>query len=262
MTEIIADYAIAATQEQKYPALQADNYQPRNTKETINLCMAEQSVELLSSDTITALNFKPHAASFGEEEVTVFVPQADIGWSILSMPRLYLYDKETKQYSNLPAGIKLAGTKKVTAAKVFMCATVGGNLLLDNEGKPQVFTLNLKSSKTRLLKAQVPSPDDRTLYSLNAGLSKQHGVKGWIAHLATVDLYAVPEKFTSSVSGDTSLGVMFTLGTKIELLNPGNQRAVFDRIQDPDLQADMKDPYGLAIQQLQAMVIPEAELVF
>jgi hypothetical protein len=259
---INAEYAIASNDQQKYPALQADNYQPRNIKETINICLSEQSVELLSPETITKMDFKVSEVTFGDDDVNVFIPQAEIGWCILAMPRPYLFDKETSQYSKLQAGVKLAGTKKVTAAKVFMCGIIDGQLLLDTNGIPQVFTLNLKSSKTRLLKAITPQPDDKTIYSLNTWLNKTYKVKGWVAHLASVDLWAVPEKFTSSVTGDSSLGIYFTLGTKIELLSDANQKLIFDRLQDPELKSDISDPYGLASQQLQAMAIPDGSDIF
>lgn len=243
---LLSEYALPDTQQQKYPAFQADDYQPKSLKSKINICLAESSVELLSPESIEQLNLEIKPVTFGENEANVFVPRSTVEFVFLGLPRLFLYDKETQRYEALTSGTKLAGTKKVTAAKLFMCVAIAGELLLDNDAQPQVFTLNLKSSKTSLLKAKFPSAGDGTLHSLNAALTKHYHLKGWITHLASVKLHAMPEKFTSSVSGDSSLGIKFALdGTATPLSEP-NQKAMFELLQHPDLLADLQNPYKLA----------------
>lgn len=244
-TTLNAQYVLPNTNQQKYPALQADNYQPKSLKTEINLCLAEESVDLLSPETIEKLSLEITPVNFGEDDINVFVPKSQLEYVILGMPRLDLYNKESKRYEALVSGTKLAGTKKVTAAKLFMCVTIAGDLLLDNDGKPQIFTLNLKSSRTGLLKAQSPTAGDGTLHSLNTALNKHYQVNGWVTHLVSVKLLAVPEKFTSSVSGDSSLGIKFALQDAATLLTEANQKAMFELLQAPDLQADMDNPFKL-----------------
>ncbi len=248
MTNPVIDpaYILPDTNSQRYPALQADNYQPKGTKDKIRLCFAAASIDLISPTEIERFDFDIEDAIFGDNETSLFIPKVDVRWVILKSSRIFGYDKETKFYCHLPRGTKLAGTKKVTAAKVFLAAIIDGELVLADDGKPQIFALNLKSSKTALIKSQNPAPGDGTIHSLNIALNKHYGLKGTLTHLVSVGLETSPEKYTSSVTGDNSWGIKFRLTDNATPLKPEQQKAIFELLQDPQLQKDIEDPYRLA----------------
>lgn len=255
-----AAFAIKSESKQRYAALQADVYQPKKLDSKVNLCMSEESINLLSDATRAALNMEAVVGQFGTTDNTpMYVPCADVRYIVMGMPKLFVYDKDAKDYFPLVAGTKLAGTKKVTAAKLFVCAIVGGVILTDDNGDPEIFTLNLKSSRTSVLKAKSPVPGDGTLYSLNVALNNAYKVKGWLTHLVAINLHAVPCRFTSSTSADTSMGTKYTLGTDATPLSDADQELMFNFVQQPEIKAVMADPYQIhsrqALSQVQSRAV-------
>ena len=96
----------------------------------------------------------------------------DLRWVFLTIPKVFLLDKKTKQISYPERGIKLAGTSKVTIAKCFLACISGDNLVLDVDGLPQIFTLKLTSTKTQLIGNLDNQGETHTLNSINTSLQK------------------------------------------------------------------------------------------
>lgn len=247
MTEaLLIQYAMPSDDTQKYPAIQATDYQPKNLKAEISLGLSMESYDLLSESSQKIISSEVLECQFGDDSVGLYVIPSDVRWIILNMPSTFVYQKDTGKYRKLISGERLSGTKNVTAARVFLCALVGDKILTGDDGKPQVFGLTLKSSKTGLIKKKTPSPGDGTIYSLNMALCKHYKLKGWLTHLVSVSLFACPEKFSSSISGETSLGVMFKLGTGAKALHPDQQKSMYDLLQDDELKASFTDPFNIA----------------
>ena len=245
MTELMAQYAIPTNELQKYPAIQATDYQPKSLKSSVLLGLAADSYDMLTEESQKLISTEIIECNFKNGAVGLYEILSSVQWVILGMPQTFLYEKDTGKYRKIVAGEKLAGTRTVTAARLYLCALAEDNLLLASDGTPQVFGLTLKSSKTGLIKKQSPEPGDGTIFSLNNALAKHYKIKGWLTHLVSVSLKAVPEKFTSSQSGDTSIGVIYKIGNTAKALSPSQQQATFELLQDEELKAAMADPFKL-----------------
>jgi hypothetical protein len=229
---------------QMFPVLQADCYLPRSMGEKISIGMSEDSFNMLSEDAQSRLDVASSTVAFGDDEVLFFSLPAEMRVVVLGRPRLFVVNKDTNKYSNLAAGMTLAGTKNVTIAKMFvLLLDRNGDFVLDSEGNPQVFTLNLKSTKTVLIGNSKSKPGDGTLTSLNAALCKHYKTKGSLLHLVSVNLVAKPHRFTSASNAkDSSLGIMFGIqGNKV--LSDEMQGQAFKVATDKALLKIMADPF-------------------
>lgn len=239
------NYVIEEDQKgQAFPAIQANDYQPKNTKVEIKMGLSEESLNLLDSSAVELLAPTPEQVFYGESEVSFFAFSPEVRWVIVGRPSLFVLDKESGEYSQLERGMKLAGTKKVTVSKLFLCCVCNGELILNAEGNPQIFTLNLKSSKTTLIGNYKSQPGDGTIASLNTGLAKHYQAKGWLTHLVSVGIKAIPEKFTSK-TGDSTVGIKFVLEAGAKPLTEQQQQIMFELARDPETIEMIKDPFGL-----------------
>ena len=64
-------------------------------------------------------------------------------------------------------------------------------------------------------------------------------------HLASVNLVAKPKEFVSSITGSSSLGVMYQLEGDAKALREEHQRQIFELITDDKVKAIFDDPFGL-----------------
>lgn len=235
-------YAQPDTQSQLYPALQADNYQPK-LKDKVSICLSEDSFLLLSEDTKNLLEFELLEAEFKGQPTDVFKPK-EIRLIPLAMPLSFCFHKESQRYRIIAAGVGFKGNGLVSASKIHFCAVSDKSLLLDDDGQPQIFTLNLKSSKTQLIKPMKPVKGDGSLFSWNEQMKSEYKAKGWLLHLFGFKLSAKPQTFTSASSGESSVGIIFEL-TDPQPIAPEHQKLVTERLQDPILKESIKNPYKI-----------------
>ena len=233
------------------PALQATSYQPRTMGEKIGLCLSEESFDMLSPDSPMAALCEPVVVNYGGDDLTMFVLPAGCRWVVLGVPRLYLLDKETGEIKYPQRGERLAGTRKVTITRLTLAMVLpDGELLLDGDGLPQLVTLKLKSNKTALVTGDKRDPDFKSLGDLNKALQAHFGRRGVsLTHLVSVALVATPKKFTSSLSGETSMGVMFTLQGGAKPLSEAQQLLMFQLLKDPEVLNLIQDPFRLKKQE-------------
>ena len=247
VTGINPKYAIESNQlGQQFPAIQANNYQPRSLDEQIDFCLTEESYQLIE-DSLPLFNSEIIQCYFGRESVLMHKIISPVRWVFLNMPRIFLLDKKTKEISYNQKGVRLAGTNKVTVAKCFLVCLAENNLILDSEGKPQIFTLKLTSSKTELIGYGNSDPEMKTLVKFNSALQKHYKVRGNmnLLHLASLKLIVHPKEFTSRETGDSSLGVMFSIDGGGQSLTEAQQQQVFELISDEEIQAIFDDPFRL-----------------
>lgn len=237
------DYSQPDVQAQLYPAFQADNYQPK-LKDKINICLNEESFLILSERTKELLDISLLEAEFKSGVTNVFQINADVRVMPLAMPNNFCFNKEASRYQAIAAGVKFKENGLVSASRIHFCAIVGDELLLAEDGNPQIFTLNLKSSKTQLCKPQKPAKGDGSLFSWNEEMKSQYKGRGWLLHMFGFKLGAKPQQFTSSISGDSSVGIIFELNAPAPIA-PAHQKLVFDCLQDEVLKESIKNPYKL-----------------
>ena len=243
-TEINPKFAIKSNQkEQQYPAVQVNSYKPQTLDEQITFCLSETSFELLPDD--HSLQTEVIECIYGREKVLMHKITSDIRWTFLTIPRLFQQDKTTKEIYFLQKGVKLYENNKVTIAKCFLACLVEKDLVLDLEGKPQIFTLKLTSNKTQLIGNLNQSTEDKTIFSLNREIQKHFKTKDNLVHLVSVNLIPKSKQFISNYTGDSSLGVNFELIGNAKVLSEQQQQQIFNLVSDSEIQALFNDPFGL-----------------
>jgi hypothetical protein len=159
---------------------------------------------------------------------------------------MYAMDKETKEVHPLQKGQKLKTLNRVTAARLLLAMVIGDEVVLDNDGNPQIFTLKLTSTKTSLIGGDRDAVGASTIHSLNKSLAEYFKVKRqWLTHLVSVNIKVSPQKFTSSENGKSSVGVMFSLDGGAKALSPDNQKVLFDLVSSEDFKELAADPFHL-----------------
>lgn len=235
---------------QSYPAIQATTYQPRTMGESIQLCISEESFDLLSGQAREAINPTAISCNFGGDDVLMMAIGSELRFVMLGKPRVLCLDKETGEVTQLQKGMKLAGTKKVTATKLIMASVHGDTVLEADDGTPQIFTLKLTSNKTALVDGDRSNPEMRSLDAMNTKLLKHYGLRRtWLGHLVSVQLGVKPEKFTSKASGQSSVGIRFELmGGARPLPDPVQQRMGL-LAQSEEVQELLKNPFASSNQE-------------
>ncbi len=106
-------------------------------------------------------------------------------------------------------------------------------------------TLKLTSNKTQLIGYLNNQAETPTLVSVNTSLQKHFKRKENFLHLVSLKLAIKPKEFVSSLSGDSSLGIMFEIEDEPQALSPSQQQQIFDLINLEDIQTLFDDPFGL-----------------
>jgi hypothetical protein len=229
--------------EQKYPALQVTNYEPKTLKEEINFCFSESSFELLNANG-NLFDTEVVKCVYRRELVLMHQIITPVRWIFLNIPPIFLQDKKNKEIFYPEKGVKLLGTNKVTVAKCFLACLSGDNLVLDTNGLPQIFTLKLTSSKTQLIGYQ-NKEETKTILALNRSLQQEFKTRNNLVHLVSVELKSKPKEFISNHSGDSSLGVIFELSGNAQVLSQNNQEQIFNLVSDEEFQTLFNNPFGL-----------------
>jgi len=239
----------------RYPAIMADTYKPANTKTKVMLGLTEPHLDLLD-DRAVGLVGAAVAIEYGED-VEQFSPFSDgVRWVVLSQPRLFAENQETKEISNLTKGMKARGEK--TVSKLLLGCLVDGKLILDAGGLVQVFTLKLKSTKTNLVGNRTDKDGGvetnagySTIASLNnAVLASCKGAakNAWVGHLASVELKAVSELFTKSdlegkKKADSSMGIRFIFGEGAKQVPRDEAKKIVELIGTEEFKEFAKNPF-------------------
>lgn len=238
---IDATYALPDTSQQRYPALQVNEYEPRNLNAKLSICLSEQSVELLSQDALNLLDPQPITASFKDGDTTLFA-LSNIDCVVIGVSPTFLYNKKINRYQ--PNRGEEVGGDIVTARKVFLALMVGDRFAITEDGTPQVFTLNLKSLATDFVKPSKPQQGDGSICSLNVALCKHYKIRGSLTHLVKVPLLAAPtERVSKTNPGNSKFAVKYSLGNKAEPLSKEQQKIMFDLAQDPEIKDAIANPY-------------------
>ena len=152
----------------------------------------------------------------------------------------------TKNIRDLVSPKLNRSSPSTTSAKCFLACLVDDNLLEDADGLPQIFTLKLTSNKTQLIGYLNNDSSSTTILSLNQSLQKHFkNQQNDFIHLISVKLAIKPTEFVSSRSGDSSVGILFTIEDKPKVLTPPHQQQIFELISQQELQTLFDNPFGL-----------------
>jgi hypothetical protein len=234
-----------------YPAIQATNYRPLSLKDKIQLCIAESSYEKMDDAALTSLS------EHGEMGVAVFDREgtetsriklgAGIRFVALGIPSIFFLNKE--ENTILPRDTKVTlgkGSGIVTVTRLPLLVVLpDGNLLLNIDGEPQIFTLKLKSSKTMLVTGNRKDKEFKCLRDVQKGLQKHYRLSSrqGCLHLASLSIVAKPSMFSDGK--DSSLGVLFALSGGAKELDREKVLPIVQLMQQPETMQLLKDPFGL-----------------
>lgn len=240
---ILSQFVLPNKSGQRYPALQATDYQPKNLKAEIHLGIGVESLEMLTEEAQEKLAPELVTCDYKNGPVPIYLMNG-LRWVILGSPGLFIFMKDTERYRAIIPGEKLKDTKNVTAARLYLAVIKDGELILDEDGSPQVFTLLLRSNQTNLIKARRPEKGDGTIYSLNEALSEHYQLKGVLTHTVSVEMDVFPTT-RSNASGTSSFAVMYRLGESAKVLPEAQLSAIHKLITSDDFKLDMVDPFRL-----------------
>jgi hypothetical protein len=206
------------------------------------LAMSVEGADLLCPEAAEKLALEPEEFQFENETSILFVLPPAARAVILCQPRVYKQSKADGKITPLAKGDKLKELNSVTVAKLFLALESEGELLLEADGKPQIFTLKLKSSKTALIQSR--DPEKKTIAKLNQAIVEHYKAprNSWATHLVSVKLDVVPEVFTGE--GNSTVGVMFTIADP-KPLTPESQALTHELVSSLAFKQLADDPFGL-----------------
>lgn len=244
-----ADYGVPMEGEGlSLPAIQANIYQPKNTQETIRLGLSEESLDKLDPASGVGELCKPELCNFHGKDSTIWILPEGIRYVILGIPRMFIFNKDTETFRPPITGEQLAGTPNITATRVPLAVLKpNGDMVLDDCGLPQVFTLKLTSNRTKLLTGDKRNPDFKSIRQLNKALQAHFKMPGMsLTHLVSVSLGTEIRLQESSIDKKkSSLGIMFTLEGNAKPLPEAQQAATFELFKGKAIRELLADPFGI-----------------
>lgn len=232
---------------QKYPAIQVSTYQPRDEDEgqAIPLVLSEDSLSLLGDDWLANCPVETVTCRYGKEREDMVKVPDDIRWVLLGRPRMFAMVKKDKSIHNLQKGMKLKENGMVTATRLLLCAVKDGHLIESSDGSPQLFTLKLTSTKTKLVDGDRKDPSFSNLGSLNTALCKAYKVRNQsLLHLVSVSIQAIATEISNAV--DSSMGIIFQFNGGAKALSDADQQRMFMLVQCDEVKEFLNDPFHLA----------------
>jgi hypothetical protein len=232
-----------------YPAIQFSQYRSIGLTQELNLVISPESLELMDLDQAQSLGLNPQTCVYFDKDnkrsdTEMFAIASSVRWVVLHRPQTgYVTSPEGIRRVKLGDKFKEMGLK--TIAKVFLGAVVDGKFILDGEGKVQIFTLKLNSSKTNLIISQ--NAEQKTFDKLNQALCKAHNVsaaKNWITHLASIELRVFPDTFVGK--DGSSVGPNLEIVGDAVKLAPDQQKLAYELGISEDFKDLCADPFGLA----------------
>lgn len=239
-------YATKSSDRESLPVIMAENYEPK-LKDTVNLCLLASKTHSMDEKELKSLNLTPSVVQYGNnDDCHILTGLNSHRFVILAKPDLYVMDKDTKKVvGRLQKGMKLG--KIITVAKVYLAVLkADGSLVRDQSGFPQIFTLKLTSTKTKLI-FDNQDPNASTIDSLNKALQNKFKLTDNLVHLVSISIIAKPTKFSSSDDAKkSSVGIMFAFDGQARILSEENQKAISDLIQGDRFIEMNADPFGIS----------------
>ena len=240
-------YGTPSTSGESFPVIMAANYAPK-IKEQVSLCLLADKTNDMSEDELASLKLTPSVVQYGDNEDCHILTglNNENRFVILAKPDLYVMDKgDKKVLSRLQKGMKLGAI--ITVAKLYLAVLkTDGSLVMDQSNdQPQIFTLKLTSTKTKLI-FDNRDPKASTIDSLNRALKIHYKSANNLVHLVSVSIVANPTKFTSSTDAkQSSVGIMFAFDGAAKPLSDCNQKMISALVQSDRFIELSSNPFGI-----------------
>lgn len=243
---INTQYAIAQPdRSQKYPALQASEYEPREEDEEIFFCLSDKSAAMLSNQAKSLLGLEDAKGRFNKKKETVSRLTNPFRVVFMGRPSLFCLEKKTDLITPLTKGLKL-GNGKVSTTRMLFAILCGDSLLLKEDNSVQLFTLRLNGTKTDTLL--------KPLEESHSKVKEEENVSGSsILHLYSFELIISVESRSSSIAkGESSLTTLFKPKDELPLLLPEELQSITHAVaSSAEVMSDLRDPFGLRNKQRQ-----------
>lgn len=260
-----------STKGQTYPAIQAACYKPRDFDDEIPLVLSEDSYLMLSTESqqlmvplminytsgrfLSMEDFRANEIKYrslsGEWEPFFGIPK---NWRFVfwGLPRSFTQIKKDNHLGKkgailaLKQGQKMRENDLVSATRCLISVVTDNGFLIDLNGSIQFFTLKLTSTKTCLIDSY-NDPDYKSLTKLNKTIIEQEklSAKSSYLHLVSVALKVTPKQFTSSLTNDSSMGILFEIDGGYKPLPDNLQQSAFAMRQSDEVMEFLADPFFL-----------------
>ena len=240
------EYGTKSTDREILPVIMAANYEPK-IKDIVSLCLLTDKTTGMNEGELKSLNLTPSVVQFGNnEDCQILTGLNQHRFIILAKPDLFVMDKDTKKVlDRLQKGMKLG--KIITVAKLYLAILKSdGKLLMDESGLiPQICTLKLTSTKTKLI-FDNQDPKASTIVSLNKALQTNFKSSDNLVHLVSISIVAKPTKFTSNDDlKKSSVGIMFQFDGGCRILTEENQKSISALVQSERFIELSSNPFGI-----------------
>ena len=239
------EYGTKSNDREILPVIMAANYEPK-IKDIVPLGLLTDKTTGMDEGELKSLNLTSSVVQFGNnEDCHILTGLNQHRFIILAKPDLFVIDKDSKKVlGRLQKGMKLG--KIITVAKLYLgILKSDGKLLMDKSGLiPQICTLKLTSTKTKLIFDQDPKAS--TIVSLNKALQRNFKSSDNLVHLVSIAIVAKPTKFTSNDDlKKSSVGVMFQFEGGCKVLTEENQKSISALVNSDRFITMNKDPFGI-----------------
>ena len=241
------DYGTLSTSGESLPVIMAENYAPK-IKDQVALCLLADKTNGMDEGELASLKLTPSVVQYGNDDDCNILTglNHDNRFVILAKPDLYVMSKDDKKIlGRLQKGMKLGAI--ITVAKLYLAVLkTDGSLVMDQSNEqPQIFTLKLTSTKTKLI-FDNQNPKASTIDSLNRALKSHYKSANNLVHLVSVSIVANPTKFTSSTDAkQSSVGVMFAFEGSAKPLSDANQKLMSELVQSDRFIELNSNPFGM-----------------
>jgi hypothetical protein len=248
------------------PAIQATNFQPATIPKSVIprmgadeyvqvgdtyfdrsfMALGDKAFELLDPQQAARLGAteKRDRPIKKADECLFYVLPESVRYVVLVQPRKYVRDRKTKENIRpLGKGDRLKEMGLETVVKLLIALVVDDAPILDGDGRVQVFTLKLNSTKTNLV-SDYRNKEAKSIESLAEKLKERYKTSKWLTHLVSLSIVVTPQQFKNA-EGETSEGIIFELSGNAKALNKEAQKAIAVLVSSEYFKAIAADPFGL-----------------
>ncbi|NEQ53717.1 MAG: hypothetical protein F6K11_26890 [Leptolyngbya sp. SIO3F4] len=267
MTAYVIDPSLLETTDstESLPYLVASNYKPQTLEDELHLCVTMEVLDKLSKSAqeviLAAAGGTENIALGGKREQAVNMSAAR--WILPARPARGFVDEKTGENQSrirrqIP-GEEWNPKTMTSATRLFLFCIINDQVLVDDSGSPQLFTLNLSGSNRG--KWVYSDKDfngchidglnkywiDKCRRQLKDANQPSNLIKSnsWVLHLCSIQIEPVP--YATTYEGTTNIHAKyhFVPNSQPENLSPENQKLVSSFIRSEYFQELKKDPFGV-----------------
>ena len=228
--------------ENSLPWIQGNKNKPELDSE-VCLCFPPAVLERLSEEAVEMLQTVEVKTNYSNQLGTALKP-VGVRWVILAQPaKGFAQNKHDNRISKTFDNMNWGADWK-SASKLHLACLVGNELMTDDDGEVQVWTLKLSGMQGQWINGK--DKKNLSIVDFNKRIKKAVNKKGWWTHLVSVELDVFPEVYASSSDAKlSSVGLRFGFvgDGNPKPLSSENQADVFRLISSQEFKELVADPF-------------------